>query len=433
MANIDTEIAEIEGASTGEEVRQSLVDGLNAVNAGTLPAVSQSDSGKFMVVNNNGQWEVKSGGLVPTPTGTKNITQNGTHDVTNYASADVNVPNSYSASDEGKVVDNGALVSQTSRNVTQNGTYDTTTNDEIVVDVQGGGGGVIEPLSVTQNGTYAPPSGVDGYAPVTVNVSGGGGVELMTEAQWNALSTSEKQTHQYVGIVKYPSGFDRGDLVFGADYTETYLPYSENGDVLGEAFVGNYSPGAQAWGRYQKQIILPENMSEYFSVENAVWIHNTATACGGYIDLGSEDVPFTAYIVAKSSNPSTYSRILCVMKARAAGKGMLLYGGSNICVSQWAGDTYTNVSPTQYFVAAIAYGGANDACGAVRGGSPSYVTKTPSNCGRYIAIGRSDINSNTANAEPCDIFVKYMGVVNKKESQTVIMNNLDALYNSFLA
>lgn len=174
MANIDTEIAEIEGASTGEEVRQSLVDGLNAVNAATLPVVSQSDAGKFMVVNNLGQWEVKSGGLVPTPTGTKSITQNGTHDVTDYASADVNVPNSYSASDEGKVVDDGALVSQTSRNVTQNGTYDTTTNNEVVVNVQGGGeGGVIQPLSVTQNGTYTPPSGVDGYAPVTVSVSGG--------------------------------------------------------------------------------------------------------------------------------------------------------------------------------------------------------------------------------------------------------------------
>ena len=38
----------------------------------------------------------------------------------------------------------------------------------------GGGGAVVQPLSVTQNGTYNPPSGVDGYAPVTVNVSGGG-------------------------------------------------------------------------------------------------------------------------------------------------------------------------------------------------------------------------------------------------------------------
>lgn len=37
----------------------------------------------------------------------------------------------------------------------------------------GGGGGtapVIEPLEVTENGTYTAPSGVDGYSPVTVNV-----------------------------------------------------------------------------------------------------------------------------------------------------------------------------------------------------------------------------------------------------------------------
>ena len=39
----------------------------------------------------------------------------------------------------------------------------------------GGGGAVVQPLSVTQNGTYNPPSGVDGYAPGVVNVSGGGG------------------------------------------------------------------------------------------------------------------------------------------------------------------------------------------------------------------------------------------------------------------
>lgn len=37
----------------------------------------------------------------------------------------------------------------------------------------GGGSAVVQPLNVTQNGTYNPPSGVDGYAPVTVNVSGG--------------------------------------------------------------------------------------------------------------------------------------------------------------------------------------------------------------------------------------------------------------------
>lgn len=43
--------------------------------------------------------------------------------------------------------------------------------------MSGGGGSepVIESLSVTENGTYEAPSGVDGYNPITVNVSGGGG------------------------------------------------------------------------------------------------------------------------------------------------------------------------------------------------------------------------------------------------------------------
>lgn len=54
-------------------------------------------------------------------------------------------------------------------------------DDITLVDVTSGGGSpVINPLSVTENGTYTVPSGVDGYSPVTVNVqsSGGGGIDI---------------------------------------------------------------------------------------------------------------------------------------------------------------------------------------------------------------------------------------------------------------
>ena len=71
-------------------------------------------------------------------TGTKAITSNGTHNVTGYESAEINVPNTYTASDEGKVVQSGALVAQSSQTVTENGTYDTTTKNEVVVNVSDG-------------------------------------------------------------------------------------------------------------------------------------------------------------------------------------------------------------------------------------------------------------------------------------------------------
>jgi hypothetical protein len=47
---------------------------------------------------------ISGGGGYPEPTGTVTITTNGTHNVKDYASAAVSVPNSYVAADEGKVV-----------------------------------------------------------------------------------------------------------------------------------------------------------------------------------------------------------------------------------------------------------------------------------------------------------------------------------------
>ena len=194
----------------------------------------------------------------PEPTGTQTITENGIVDVKDKAYADVNVqasatlisktiiangeydaeddeadgysdvtvnvPNSYSESDEGKVVSSGALVAQTSTTKTANGTYDTTENNEVVVNVPqpsgninitdmqstdvsayataqvvdsdlvagnikkdvdilgvvgtyegSGGGSTLITKTITQNGIYnAEDDNADGFSSVTVNVSDGG-------------------------------------------------------------------------------------------------------------------------------------------------------------------------------------------------------------------------------------------------------------------
>lgn len=85
-----------------------------------------------------------------------------------YSPVTANVPNSYAVGDEGKVVSNGALVSQTSGSATQNGTVDTTLINSLLVNVSGGGG-----ASNIVTGTFTGTT--EGTAiDVTLNYSGSG-------------------------------------------------------------------------------------------------------------------------------------------------------------------------------------------------------------------------------------------------------------------
>lgn len=83
---------------------------------------------------------IPTGGI--TPTGTKQITQNGVHDVTQYASANVSVqPN-------------------------------------------------LQSKTVTENGTVTPDAGYDGLSSVVVNVSGGGGGSDILVPEYQGLAYS---------------------------------------------------------------------------------------------------------------------------------------------------------------------------------------------------------------------------------------------------
>ena len=112
---------------------------------------------------------------------TLNVDANATYNAPSgkaYKKVIADVPNSYAAGDEGKVVSNGALVAQTTKQITANGTVDTTTNDEVVVAVQPN----LQSKTATENGTVTADSGYDGLSSVVVNVSGGGGGNAFSRA-----------------------------------------------------------------------------------------------------------------------------------------------------------------------------------------------------------------------------------------------------------
>jgi hypothetical protein len=64
---------------------------------------------------------------------------------------------------------------------------------------------IIEPLTATENGTYTPPDGVDGYSPVTVNVAGGGGTGNVDPVASLEVRKTEESTSD--GDVTYDDNF----------------------------------------------------------------------------------------------------------------------------------------------------------------------------------------------------------------------------------
>ena len=123
-------------------------------------------------------------------TGTKNITANGNgQDVVGYAAVNVAVPNSYSASDEGKVVSNGALVAQTSDTVTANDTYDTTLINSLTVNVSGGGAQNIEKGSFTLAADFALQTTPEVFTPIHLSFKPDFFWMEMNRTSWDAISS----------------------------------------------------------------------------------------------------------------------------------------------------------------------------------------------------------------------------------------------------
>lgn len=92
------------------------------INIGANGTTTLATAGKFCDRNIDVNVAVPASGI--NPTGTKTITTNGEHDVTNFAKASVNVP-----------VPSGYIKPSGSKNITENGTHDVTNYASAVVNV----------------------------------------------------------------------------------------------------------------------------------------------------------------------------------------------------------------------------------------------------------------------------------------------------------
>ena len=155
----------------------------------------------------------------------KTITENGTYNaeddnVGGYSQVTVNVPNSYGASDEGKVVSNGELVAQTARasEITANGTYDTTKNNSVTVNVSG-------------SSSFITPT----FSGLSYAYLYGSGSFVADASKSNYLTLFEIGAGTYVLFESSPSGNRfRSGFYEGMDYSDfsEYIANSHNNQII---------------------------------------------------------------------------------------------------------------------------------------------------------------------------------------------------------
>lgn len=139
----------------------------------------------------------------------------------------------------------------------------------------------VQPLSVTQNGIYTAPDGV-AYSPVTVNVSGGGGVNVGTDT-WTNSSTSTV-SHQFTGLSGTPkAAFLRCTAQLTRSSSNTYYYIA---DIVWD--------GTNASGNYHLR-------------SNGSYNNVPSTGTAKYnVTVGTNSITFSSTATSRSSAPGSF-------------------------------------------------------------------------------------------------------------------------------
>lgn len=269
-------------------------------------------------------------------------------------------------------------------------------------------------------------------------------VELISRADWNALPTADKLAKGLVAIADTSTGYDRGQLVNGADYIERnkYIPYSNNDNILCEAYADNFDSTSISWGVGSNPVTFTGTGITKDVTEEAVYIPvQSGTSVRAKIDLEYTQRIFTAYFVMKlKSGYSSGGRYVGMLYTPAAQNGILLWATTNSRIQTGDWDTvveYTWSSASDYIVFAISSNGYETSCHLYNPSATSHDDTRTFNLdtiSRYINFGISEPDTGTTPyTVPADVYVRYTAVSNVAESNTVISNNLANLYSEFVS
>jgi hypothetical protein len=173
----------------------------------------------------------------PSVLDSKSITANGTYDPSDddldgYDEVTVNVPNSYAAGDEGKVVSNGALVAQGSDTVTENDTYDTTLISSLIVNVSSGGSASVKIMNQGQVSTTSA------YATATFDSAVD--FSLYNALRFDMYREGVKVGTTVIGKSGVNESFPTGFTIYSSAYNYT-MNFSENNKTIRCAqYAGSY-------------------------------------------------------------------------------------------------------------------------------------------------------------------------------------------------
>lgn len=190
----------------------------------------------------------------------------------------VDVPNTYSAADEGKVVTSGALSAQGTSTITSNGTYDTTWLSQIIASISGGGVGAVVPTLFSRIGA--------GY----LTASGEFWQDTRSYYRTDLFSISAGHTYLIAALSNQSKNRERRNIFYSKSFAD-FSPYLSS--VAPSAlfvYSGLYSSSNQTGGVYDgntnsfANVISAEYNGIYVVTTNNQGYSGTSAIC---VDLGA--------------------------------------------------------------------------------------------------------------------------------------------------